>query len=186
MGTIGQCLPLVDIQHERISSPADFLLFPSQAWLLISTLMPETSVMRKLIRVNKVWCDFALNQIVEENPFITWMLTMTQVICAGLTWCPLRLHQLILLTLSSVSHLLSPSACQPIPASLSSLQPCRLCLKSFNTIRFCKYFFARCLPRTTQIENSCPKSVLFSFFKNKQQPGRRASPLNTPSPCNVA
>lgn len=170
MGNIGQCLPLVDVQHECISSPADFLLFPSQGWLFNARNQRDANV----------------NQMVKKNPFITWMLTMIQVICDGLTWCPCWLHQLILLTLSSASHLLSPSFCQRILASLSSLQPCRLCLKSFNTIRFRKYFFARCLPGTTQIENYCPKSVLFSFFKNKQQPKRRASPLNTPSPYNVS
>ena len=63
------------------------------------------------------------------------------------------------------------------PASPSSLQPCRLCLKSFNPIRLCKYFFTWCLPRTSQIENSCPESVLLSSSKNKRQPERRANPL---------
>lgn len=42
MRNIGQCLPLVDLQHERVSPPADYLLFPTHVWLLISTLMPDT------------------------------------------------------------------------------------------------------------------------------------------------
>lgn len=45
MRNIGQCPPLVDVEHELMSpSTADFLSFPAHVWLLMSTLMPNTSM----------------------------------------------------------------------------------------------------------------------------------------------
>lgn len=159
---------------------ADFLLFPNHVWLLISTLMDryqcdsESNKSSSVLMRYDVILLYCSVRNCEYSPFITCMLTMAQVIWLGLTWSPRWLYQLILLTLSPARNLLSPSVCQPIRASLSSLQPCGLCLKSFNPIRLCKYFFARCLPCTSQIENSCPESVLFSSSK-KQTAAREKS-----------
>lgn len=112
-------------------------------------------------------------------------LTTARVILVGLSRRLHWLHQLISLTLSPANHLLSPSVCQPVPSPLDSLQPCRRFWKSFSPIRHCKYVFAQCLSRTSQTENPCPESVLSSSSKNKQQPERRASPLNIPSHIKV-
>lgn len=115
-------------------------------------------------------------QTVEEDSFTT----MNGIHVLGhLSWVN-SIYSLVisanLTDIVSSQPLLSPS----VSPSLLLWTPCShvdSCFKSFNPIRLCKYSFARCLPRTSQIENSCPEYVLLSSPKKQTATQKKAKSL---------
>lgn len=154
MSNAGQCLQLVATYRVLTSWFPVMLGYWSALWYQVPAQCETEGYQRKNVSVLH-----SQKHIMKEVLLFTCIVTMTQAMLPGLTQSPQILYQLIFLTLSPCSHLLSPSLCQPILAPLSSLKSCRLCLKSFNPISLWKNFFAQCL--TSQTRNSCPESVLF-------------------------
>lgn len=148
--------------------------------------MPETSVVQKLIRINKMWCDFGFTSICEGKP--RYYLNVSHS-SGHWHWVNLMLSLVTSANLDVVfSQPFIESVCLSVSPSLLLWSPCSLVDSAWNPsipLGFVNISLPDVCPEQVKERVLVLNLSSSLFFQNKQQPGRRPSPLNTPSLCNA-